>query len=231
MSIIHPRNSREVITRILLASAIIAGIVVLIFYRQNLHLQSTVTWVAGFGLLAPLIYTAVRAVSAVLLVPGVLLSLAAGVLFGPAWGAVYNLVGSTIGAVLAFLVARYLAAHWVERKLGGRLKRIVRGVEAEGWKFVAFVRLVPLFPYNLLNYALGLTRIKLSHFTFASLVCMIPGDVAYVYLGYAGREAMAGNESSIQLGLIALGLLACIVFLPSLIKRIRRGRRKETAQT
>lgn len=229
MSIIHPRNPRDVKKRILLAAAIAAGIIALFLHREDLHLEATVTWVAGFGLIAPLVYTALRVVSAVLLVPGLFLSLAAGVLFGPVWGAVYNLIASTLGAVLAFLVARYLAAHWVEQRLGGRLKKIVEGVEAEGWKFVAFVRLVPLFPYNILNYALGLTRIKLSHFTFASFVCMIPGDVAYVYIGYAGREAMAGNESSIQLGLIALGLLACIVFLPSLVKRIRRGRAKAAA--
>ena len=69
----------------------------------------------------------------------------------------------------------------------------IAGVEAEGWRFVAFVRLVPLFPFNLLNYALGLTRIPLAHYVLASLVCMAPGTIAYTWLGYAGREALAGN--------------------------------------
>jgi uncharacterized membrane protein YdjX (TVP38/TMEM64 family) len=74
-------------------------------------------------------------------------------------------------------VARYLAADWVARKAGGRLGRLIAGVEAERWRFVAFVRLVPLFPFNLSNYALGLTRIPLSHYVLASLVCMAPGAI------------------------------------------------------
>ena len=212
----------------MLSAIICAGVLALFFNRQHLDMHALVEWISGFGLLAPLVFTVVRAVGAVFFVPGSLLALTAGVLFGPFWGAVYNLVASTLGAVLAFLVARYLASDWVARKLGGRTKTIVEGVEAEGWRFIAFVRLVPLFPYNLLNYALGLTRIKLSHFTYASLICMIPGDVAYVYIGYAAREAMAGNESTIKFALIALALLACIVFLPRLVKRLRDKRAEVT---
>jgi len=83
---------------------------------------------------------------------------------------------------------------------------------------------VPLFPFNLLNYALGLTRITLSHYVLASLVCMAPGALAYTWLGYAGREALAGNESAIQYGLIALAVLAVVAFLPRLLRRLRDGK-------
>jgi uncharacterized membrane protein YdjX (TVP38/TMEM64 family) len=85
------------------------------------------------------------------------------------------------------------------------------------------VRLVPLFPFNLLNYALGLTRIRLSHYVLASFVCMFPGGLAYTYLGYAGREAAGGSEDAIQKGLIALGILAAVAFLPRLVKRLRKA--------
>ena len=118
---------------------------------------------------------------------------------------------------------RYLAAHWVRRQAGGRLERLITGVEAEGWRFVAFARLVPLFPFNLLNYALGLTRIPLSHYVLASFVCMAPGALAYTWLGYAGREALAGNQSTISYGLIALAVLAAVAFLPRLVRRSRGG--------
>lgn len=91
----------------------------------------------------------------------------------------------------------------MEHKTGGRLKQLKEDIESEGWRFVAFVRLVPLFPFNLLNYALGLTRIKLWHYIIASYICMLPGAIAYTYLGYAGREAIAGSEGLIQKGLIA----------------------------
>jgi rhodanese-related sulfurtransferase len=148
--------------------------------------------------------------------------LAGGALFGPVWGTFYSLTGATLGASLAFLVARYLAADWAERHSAGRLGQIKQGVEEEGWRFVAFVRLVPLFPFNALNYALGLTRIPHGHYVVASYITMLPGAVAYTYLGYAGREAVAGGEGLIQKSLFALALLALAMFLPRLISRLRR---------
>jgi rhodanese-related sulfurtransferase/membrane protein YqaA with SNARE-associated domain len=151
------------------------------------------------------------------------LTLAGGALFGPVLGTVLNLTGATLGASLAFLVSRHLASDRVARKTGGRLKQLIRGVESEGWRFVAFVRLVPLFPFNLLNYALGLTRIPFWHYVIASCVCMLPGAIAYTYLGYAGREAIAGGESLIQKILIGIALLAAVAFLPGLVARLRRG--------
>lgn len=122
-----------------------------------------------------------------------------------------------------FLIARYLASDWVAQKAGGRVKQLINGVEGEGWRFVAFVRLVPLFPFNFLNYALGLTRIRLIHYVIASYIFMLPGAVAYTYLGYAGREAMVGGEGMIQKGLLGLALLAVVAFLPRLIGSLRRG--------
>ena len=94
-------------------------------------------------------------------------------------------------------------------------------MEAEGWRFVAFVRLVPLFPFNLLNYALGLTRIPLAAYVLASLVCMLPGTFVYTWLGYAGREAFAQNDAALRYGLIGLALLAAVAFLPRLLRRLR----------
>jgi rhodanese-related sulfurtransferase len=132
-----------------------------------------------------------------------------------------NLRGATCGATVAFLVARYLAAEWVVRKAGGRLGRMIAGVEAEDWRFVAFVRLVPLFPFNLSNYALGLTRIPLGHYVLASLLCMAPGTIAYTWLGYAGREALAGDATAVWYGVLGIGLLAAIAFLPRLLRRLR----------
>lgn len=213
--------TKNSIIRIGMVGVIAIGVIWGLVNSDRFEVENLVAWITGFGLLAPVLYMIGRSIGAIFLVPGSIMAVAAGMAFGPFWGAIYNLTGSTIGAILAFLVARYLASDWVEEKLGGRLRKIVKGVEQEGWRFVAFVRLVPLFPYNFLNYALGLTKIKVSHFAIASLICMIPGDIAYVYIGYAGREAMVGNESSIEIGLIALGLLAALVFLPRLVKYFR----------
>lgn len=208
--------------RILLVLVLLAGIGLALLYRDRLDVAALEQWVQSAGLAAPLLFMLVYAIAAVFFLPGSVLTLAGGALFGPVLGTFYNLTGATLGALLAFLVARYLASDWVAQRAGGRLKQLIAGVEEEGWRFVAFTRLVPLFPFNLLNYALGLTRIRLWHYLLATYVCMLPGAFAYTYLGYAGREAVAGGEGLIQKGLLALALLATVAFLPRLVRRWRK---------
>jgi len=205
-----------------LFALLVAGIALAIVYRDSFDAAALEVWVKDAGPIGPLVFMLIYAVGTVFFLPGSVLTLTGGALFGPVWGTFYNLTGATLGATLAFLIARYLAASWVEKKTGGRLRQLKEGVEGEGWRFVAFVRLVPLFPFNLLNYALGLTRIRLSHYVIASYVCMLPGAIAYTYLGYAGREAVAGGEGLIQKILLAVALLALVAFLPRLIGRLRQ---------
>jgi uncharacterized membrane protein YdjX (TVP38/TMEM64 family)/rhodanese-related sulfurtransferase len=209
--------------RILLVLGLVAGITLAIIYRDQFDAAALESRVRDAGPVAPLLFILIYALASVLFLPGSVLTLAGGALFGPLLGTLYNLTGATLGATLAFLVARYLASDWVEEKSGGRVKQLINGVEAEGWRFVAFVRLVPLFPFNLLNYALGLTRLGLLPYVIATYVFMLPGAIAYTYLGYAGREAVAGGEGMIQKGLLALALLAVVAFLPRLIGTLRRG--------
>lgn len=209
--------------RLLLLVILLAAIAVAARYRALFNVDALQQWIESAGMAAPFVFMLLYATATVLFLPGSVLTLAGGVIFGPLWGTLYSLSGATLGATLAFLVSRYLAAQWVERKVGGRLARLKHGVEEEGWRFVAFVRLVPLFPFNALNYALGLTRIRLLHYVLASYLFMLPGAFAYTYLGYAGREALAGGQGLIQKVLLALALLAVVLFLPRLISRIRRG--------
>ncbi len=207
--------------RVTVGLLLAAAIAVAFFYRDNINLAALDNWVSDAGSLAPLYFVVVYAAATVLFVPGSILTLAGGALFGPLLGTVYNLTGATLGAALAFLIARYLAGNWVANRAGGRLQQMSDGVEKEGWRFVAFVRLVPLFPFNILNYALGLTRIKFVHYLLATYVCMLPGALAYTYLGYAGREAVGGGGDLIQKSLLALALLAVVIFLPRFIRRLR----------
>ena len=211
------------VLRLLLLAVVVTGIVIAFLYRDQFDAAALEQWVQEAGLAGPVVFMAIYAIGTVFFLPGSVLTLVGGALFGPVLGTFYNLTGATVGAALAFLVARYLASDWVEQKTGGRLRQLKEGVEGEGWRFVAFVRLVPLFPFNLLNYALGLTRIRLSHYLIATYLFMLPGAIAYTYLGYAGREAIAGSEDLIQKGLLGLALLAVVAFLPRLIGRLRRG--------
>jgi len=216
--------NRQTLTRIALFAVLVAAIGGAWLYRDQLNVAALEGWVKNAGALGPLLYIALYASATVLFLPGSLLTLAGGALFGPAWGTLYSLTGATLGATLAFLIARYLAREWVRQRTGGILKKLLDGVDAEGWKFVAFVRLVPLFPFNLLNYALGLTRIRLAEYVLATLLCMIPGAAGYAYLGHAGREALAGAQGWVRTGGIALGVLAALILLPWMLRHWRRHR-------
>ena len=211
------------VLRIGILLLLVVGIAAAIIYRDQFDAAALETWVKDAGSAGPLVFMLIYAIGTVFFLPGSVLTLAGGALFGPVFGTFYNLTAATIGAMISFIAARYLAHDWVEKKTGGRMKQLKQGVEGEGWKFVAFVRLVPLFPFNLLNYALGLTKIKFSHYSIATYVFMLPGAIAYTYLGYAGREAIAGGDGLIQKIMLAFALLAIVGFLPSLIGRLRRG--------
>ena len=190
--------------------------------RDQLTADTIKAWVEHSGVWGPVVFIGVYTIAPALFLPGSVLTLVGGALFGPVIGALVSVIGATIGATVAFLVARYLAAEWVERRVSGRLQDIKAGVEREGWRFVAFVRLVPLFPFNVLNYALGLTRLSVQTFAVTSLITMTPGAFAYAYLGDAGREAVSGGPDLVRKGLFALALLAAVTLLPSLIRRWRQ---------
>lgn len=202
---------------------IVAGITLVISYRDQLDATAIQSWIEEAGSAAPLLFMFVYIVGTVFFLPGAVLTLLGGALFGPVLGTVYNLTAATIGSMLSFLVSRYLASSWVEKKTGGKLKQLMNGVENEGWRFVAFTRLVPLFPFNLLNYGLGLTKIKFTHYSIATYIFMLPGAIAYTYLGYIGKEAATGGEGLIQKAMLALALLGMVAFLPRLIGSVRKG--------
>ncbi len=173
-------------------------------------------YVNGFGCLAPLMYMTIVALSPVLFLPGAPFIIAGGVIFGPFRGVVYGITGATSGACLAFLVARYVAAEWVESKLiNPSWLKLKRQTEKHGWKIVAFTRLVPLFPFNLLSYALGLTRIKFITYFITSFICMLPGCIGYILLSSSLLEVLQGKfsmEFFAGLGIIILLSLVPIVF-------------------
>ena len=208
--------------RLVLLLLVASGIVIAILLRDQISVESLAARVSALGWYAPLVFIACYAVATVLFMPGILFTLAGGALFGPVYGTLYNLVGATLGATLAFLAARYIAYDWVAERTGNRLRQLVEGVEEEGWRFVAFARLVPLFPFNLLNYALGLTRLRLSHYVITSFVFMAPGGAAYTYLGYAGREVASGGEDFIRKALLALAVIATIAFASRILMKMRR---------
>ena len=215
--------SPKKLIRFLILAIILLGITLVISNRDQLDATAIQHWIEDAGTAAPLLFMFIYIVGTVFFFPGMVLTLLGGALFGPVLGVFYNLTAATIGAMLSFLVARYLASDWVEKKTGGKLKPLLNGVENEGWRFVAFTRLVPLFPFNLLNYGLGLTKIQFTHYSIATYIFMLPGAIAYTYLGYIGKEAATGGDGLIQKAMLAFALLGLVAFLPRLIGSVRKG--------
>ena len=219
--------NRKVWIRLGMVGVIGVGATVVFQNRELISTESIEAFFTDLGVWGPVVYFVIWLIAPVFLIPGGVLTLAGGALFGPVWGTVYTAFGATGGATLAFLTSRYLAGDWAEKKAKGNLRRIKDGVENEGWRFVAFTRLVPLFPYFLLNYAFGLTRIRLWPYVITTLICMVPATFAFTYLGYAGREALAGGENLLQTFIIALAVVGVLIFgLPIGIRRWRARVRK-----
>ena len=203
---------------------IAAGAAVCIWsYREGVTPEIFEAWIASLGIWAPIGFVLLYGVATVAMIPGGIFDLVGGAVFGPYLGTALDLAGGTLGAGLAFLVARYIARDWLESRAGPRLQGVMRSVDAEGWQFVAFVRLVPIFPYNIVNYLLGLTRIPFHHYILATIVFMAPSTVVYTWFGFASRQVMAGDTHQIRYALIALALLGLLIFVPRFVfKRIRR---------
>ena len=175
----------------------------------------------SFGVIAPLVYIGFYIVATVFFLPGLPVTMLSGLAFGPVWGVVYASIGAIIGVSCAFLVARYVARGMVEGWVKGntQFRRIDEGVHRQGWRMLMVTRLVPLFPFNLQNYAYGLTKIRFATYFFVSWICMLPGTAAYVQLG-AAVNVGEGNIKKTLIYLAGAGVFIVIVSLiPSLIRK------------
>ncbi len=181
-------------------------------------MENILEWVESLGAMGAIAFMAIYILATIAFVPGLLLTLGAGLLFGVFWGSVYVFVASTAGAILAFWIGRYLLRNWVSKKIAGNAKfqAIDTAVGQSGFKIVLLTRLSPAFPFNLLNYAYGVTGVSLRDYSLAS-IGMIPATILYVYIGsLAGSIAALGNNPKvanpqIQLAAQVLGLIATIV--------------------
>ena len=156
-------------------------------------LRNALQWVDSLGAVGAIAFILIYIIATVAFLPGSILTLGAGVVFGVVLGSIYVFIGATLGATLAFLVGRYLARGWISKKIEGnqKFKAIDKAVGKEGLKIVLLTRLSPVFPFNLLNYGLGVTGVSLKDYVLGS-VGMIPGTIMYVYLG-----SLAGNIATI----------------------------------
>lgn len=212
----------------------VAGIATLVVVAARCNLQhhflDVLGWIAGFGAAGSLIYVALYMVTCLALIPGTFLTLGAGVIFGLLSGSINASIGATLGATGAFLIGRYVARDWVEKRIAGRerFRSVDAAVARQGWIIVFLSRLSPFFPFVLINYAFGLTNVPLKHYIAATWLGILPSTVMYVYLGsLAGDLASLGADERVHTqaawALYGVGLLATVAVTVVVTRLARRS--------
>ena len=214
------------LARLLMVAGALAALLAVLASQDLLSPSRIRELVQEAPVAAPVVFVLLYALLTVLLVPGGVRSLVAGALFGPLWGTVVTVIGATIGASAAFLIARAVGRDHVERITGPRIAGIDAWITNRGLGAVLFVRLVPLFPFNLVNYAAGLTGLRLRTFALGTLLGATPGTAAYVGLG-AGLDAPGSRgflaSAALLGGLTLAGLIALRLASPRGHGRRDRG--------
>ena len=213
----------------------VVGLVALVLLGRQFGglLPRFAEWVDGLGFWGPAVFIAGYVVTTVAFIPGAVMTLAAGAVFGLPRATVYVLAGATLGSAVAFLISRHLAREAIAARVAGnaRFAAIDRAVGAQGFKMVLLMRLSPVFPYNLLNYSLGLTTVRFTDYAFAS-IGMLPGTLLYAYYGVlAGDVARLAGGTAVERGpayyaVLVLGLLATIAVSTLVTHAARRALRE-----
>ena len=230
----RPATSRVAGGRIA-AGGVVFVALVLLGRQLGGSLPRFAEWVDGLGFWAPGVFIAGYVVTTIAFIPGAVMTLAAGAVFGLPKATVYVLTGATLGSAVAFLISRHLARGAVAARVTEhpRFAAIDRAVGEQGFKMVLLMRLSPVFPYNLLNYSLGLTTVRFTDYVFAS-IGMLPGTLLYAYYGVlAGDVARLAGGATIDRGpayyaVLVLGLIATIAVSTLVTRAARRALRDAT---
>lgn len=236
----HKSRLNSKLQLLFLTCVVVILIITTKFVNIQQLLQISIIWVQSLGIWGPIAFIIIYNLATLLFIPGSLLTLKGGCLFGLFWGSIYVLIAGIIGAVFAFLIGRYCSRYWICQKLEKHPKftAIDQAVAKEGWKIVLLTRLSPLFPFNLLNYAFGVTNVSLKDYILGSFG-IIPGTVMYVYIGslttnlamISAPNQPSNPESEIwQLVLQIVGLMATII-VSVYITKIAQKSLKESVET
>ncbi len=215
--------------RLAIFALVIVGLFVLSYFLPvGRWLTEFDEWVQEQGAWGAVWFGIVYIVCTVLFVPGSILTIGAGAIYGPLWGTILVSLASTTGAACAFLLGRYVARDqvhaWMQSK--PRFAALDQAIALKGGWIVFLLRLSPIFPFNLLNYALGLTGVRFWPYVLASWIGMLPGTIAFVLLGYAGRQALAGEQQLWYWIIAAVVTLIATVYITRVATRVIRAATK-----
>lgn len=221
------KNHRGWVIKLLIGIALIAGIWWLV-KCQCVNLKSLAPaalrdFIQSFGSFAVLAYIIAYALNTISIMPPIAaLSLTAGLAFGALWGALYLMVGAMIGTTATFLISRYFGRSLIEKMLKGKFKDLDEKLANNGFMAILFFRVIPLMPYEVLNYAGGLSRIKFKDYFFATFLGLIPGVIVSAFFGGGLGEIKSFKDIFAPKFLIAIGLMAGIIAVPGIYQILRR---------
>lgn len=218
--------------KIILIVLILTGVLLGVLFKDSINMLVIKQYIQAAGWLSPIIFILLYICFTVLMMPGSILTILGGVIFGY-WGILINLLAATLGATAAFIISKYISQDWVRKhiihedssKVKQKLNTLLVSVDVNGWQIIALLRLIPLVPFNLLNYILGLTTISLSVYFITTAVFMLPGTIAYTYLGILGDIAIQGDTQRFIKGI--LYTISIFVGLFILIKIVRSWRKQD----
>jgi len=224
-----PKRGGKVAKLIILALLLAAFVAALVYPPVRAWMQASLDWVKDLGVWAPVFVAGFYIVACVLFLPGSVITVGAGAVLGVPMGTIAVSIGSTLGAAAAFCVGRFIARDWVAAKVADhpRFAAIDEAVGREGFKIVLLTRLSPIFPFNLLNFAYGLTKVRLGTYVLASWIGMFPATVMYVYLGSLGKVATQWSQMPTMQKVLYLAGLVATVAVTVVITRLARRALKE----
>ena len=222
------KNKINIVKPLILVSVIVMFVIISSKLGLGERLGDLKEWINGLGIWGPVVFIVIYAVATVAAVPGSAMTIFAGSVFGSLWGVVIVSIASTSGAALAFLVTRYFARDSIAKWLGNneKFRKLDDLTEKHGGIIVHITRLVPLFPFTLLNYGFGLTKVKFKTYFFGSWICMLPGTILYV----VGADAVSTALSEGEIPWILIGVFVAAIVLLAMLVKMGRGmlNKKET---
>lgn len=202
----------------IIAWALIIIVIAIFVYKLGLvsklkNVKSMQKWFRSFGKAGYLVYLIIFCLASVCMIPAAILTIVAEITYGPILGAIMAIIGATCGATLCFLISKYFMRDIMMSMIGKNklFTKIDNGFKANGAKFLILTRLIPLFPFNLQNYAYGLTSIKTSTYVFWTFICIMPGILIYAYM--SGEIVSQGISCNTLIKFTAAGIILCVVSL------------------
>ena len=227
------KNYREIAIKLLIGVVLVAGVWWLV-KCQCVNLKSLTPaalrdFIQSFGKLAVLAYIIAYVLNTVSIMPPIAaLSLTAGLVFGAVWGALYLMMGAMIGTIATFLISRYFGRALIEKMLKGKFKDLDVKLANNGFMTILFFRVIPLVPYEVLNYAGGLSRIKFKDYFFATFLGLIPGVIVSAFFGGSLGEIKNIRDIFVPKFLIAIGLIVLIIAVPTIYQIVKKRIKKRT---